>query len=80
MTDEQRPESVDPEEVAEVASRTEGWAAVLQLFQLATVGKTTQMTSMIFTILIGATLFSLVFRGLGGDDWHQSHLGVLLLH
>jgi len=34
----------------------------------ATVSKTTQMTSMIFTILIGATLFSLVFRGLGGDD------------
>jgi tripartite ATP-independent transporter DctM subunit len=33
-----------------------------------TVSKTTQMTSMIFTILIGATLFSLVFRGLGGDD------------
>ena len=30
--------------------------------------KTTQTTSMIFTILIGATLFSLVFRGLGGDD------------
>ena len=26
------------------------------------------MTAMIFTILIGATLFSLVFRGLGGDD------------
>jgi tripartite ATP-independent transporter DctM subunit len=33
-----------------------------------TVIRTTQMTSMIFTILIGATLFSLVFRGLGGDD------------
>src|SRR6185503_9729946 len=33
-----------------------------------TVTKTAQMTSMIFTILIGATLFSLVFRGLGGDD------------
>jgi TRAP-type mannitol/chloroaromatic compound transport system permease large subunit len=33
-----------------------------------TVSKTTQMTSMIFAILIGATLFSLVFRGLGGDD------------
>jgi len=33
-----------------------------------TITKTTQMTSMIFTILIGATLFSLVFRGLGGDD------------
>ena len=29
---------------------------------------TTQITSMIFTILIGATLFSLVFRGLHGDD------------
>src|SRR5205085_12192701 len=37
-------------------------------FLTATVTKTTQMTSMIFTILIGATLFSLVFRGLGGDD------------
>jgi tripartite ATP-independent transporter DctM subunit len=32
------------------------------------VAKTTQFTSMIFLILIGATMFSLVFRGLGGDD------------
>jgi len=32
-----------------------------------TVIRTAQTTSMIFTILIGATLFSLVFRGLGGD-------------
>ena len=32
------------------------------------VRKTAQITSMIFVILIGATLFSLVFRGLGGDD------------
>ncbi len=30
--------------------------------------RTTQVTSMIFVILIGATLFSLTFRGLGGDD------------
>jgi len=30
--------------------------------------RTTQITSMIFLILIGATLFSLVFRGLGGDQ------------
>jgi tripartite ATP-independent transporter DctM subunit len=30
--------------------------------------KTAQITSMIFLILIGATLFSLVFRGFGGDD------------
>jgi tripartite ATP-independent transporter DctM subunit len=37
-------------------------------FLTATVTRTTQMTAMIFTILIGATLFSLVFRGLGGDD------------
>jgi tripartite ATP-independent transporter DctM subunit len=29
---------------------------------------TMQMTSMVFVILIGATLFSLVFRGLGGDE------------
>ncbi|MET0867800.1 MAG: TRAP transporter large permease subunit, partial [Pseudorhodoplanes sp.] len=32
-----------------------------------TVVKTAQMTSMIFVILIGATLFGLVFRGFGGD-------------
>ena len=30
--------------------------------------RTTQITSMIFVILVGATVFSLVFRGLGGDD------------
>lgn len=33
-----------------------------------TVIKTAQMTSMIFVILIGATMFGLVFRGFGGDD------------
>jgi tripartite ATP-independent transporter DctM subunit len=31
-------------------------------------GKTAQIVSMIFLILIGATMFSLVFRALGGDD------------
>jgi tripartite ATP-independent transporter DctM subunit len=36
--------------------------------------KTTQITSMIFLILIGATLFSLVFRALGGDDMVQRAL------
>lgn len=30
--------------------------------------RTAQIVSMIFLILIGATLFSLVFRGFGGDD------------
>jgi TRAP-type mannitol/chloroaromatic compound transport system permease large subunit len=29
---------------------------------------TAQISAMVFTILIGAALFSLVFRGLGGDD------------
>ena len=29
---------------------------------------TTRVTSMVFLILIGASVFSLVFRGLGGDD------------
>lgn len=33
-----------------------------------TVIKTAQIAAMIFVILIGATLFSLVFRGFGGDD------------
>ena len=39
--------------------------------------RTTQITSMIFVILIGATLFSLVFRGLGGDDMVQRGLSDL---
>jgi tripartite ATP-independent transporter DctM subunit len=30
--------------------------------------KSTSVTTMVFTILIGAALFSLVFRGLGGDE------------
>jgi tripartite ATP-independent transporter DctM subunit len=38
---------------------------------------TTHVTTMIFTILIGATMFSLVFRGLGGDDMVQRALGRL---
>lgn len=32
------------------------------------VRQTTDITSMVFVILIGAAMFSLVFRGLGGDD------------
>ena len=39
--------------------------------------KTAQITSMIFVILIGATLFSLVFRALGGDDMVQRALSDL---
>jgi tripartite ATP-independent transporter DctM subunit len=37
-------------------------------FLRQTVTATSHIASMIFLILIGATLFSLVFRGLGGDD------------
>jgi TRAP-type mannitol/chloroaromatic compound transport system permease large subunit len=35
---------------------------------VSVVQATTQITSMVFVILIGAALFSLVFRGLGGED------------
>ena len=47
------------------ALRGEGklWPALV-----ATVMRSAQMTSMIFVILIGATMFGLVFRGFGGDD------------
>ncbi len=41
------------------------------------VQRTTQVTCMIFVILIGATMFSLVFRGLGGDDMVHRALGHL---
>ncbi|HZD89795.1 MAG TPA: TRAP transporter large permease subunit, partial [Pseudolabrys sp.] len=41
------------------------------------VEKTTQITAMIFVILIGATVFSLVFRALGGDVMvHQALTGL----
>jgi len=35
---------------------------------LAAMRHTTRLTSMVFLILIGATAFGLVFRGMGGDD------------
>ena len=38
---------------------------------------TTQITSMVFVILIGAALFSLVFRGLGGDEMVEEVLSDL---
>src|SRR5581483_2809901 len=41
------------------------------------VQRTTQVTCMIFVILIGATMFSLVFRGLGGDAMVNHALGNL---
>ena len=55
--------------------------ALLRVYRAGTLSavmaKTTQITSMIFTILIGATMFSLVFRGLGGDDMVHRALGNL---
>jgi tripartite ATP-independent transporter DctM subunit len=35
---------------------------------------TADITAMVFVILIGAALFTLVFRGLGGDEWVASML------
>ena len=46
-----------------LAALRSGRASVL----VPVVQRTAQITSMIFLILIGATIFSLVFRGLGGD-------------
>jgi tripartite ATP-independent transporter DctM subunit len=48
-------------------------AAFLRVF-LPVMTRTTQVTSMIFVILIGATMFSLIFRALGGDDMVQRAL------
>jgi tripartite ATP-independent transporter DctM subunit len=47
-----------------LAARKAGVAELL----LPVMVRTTQITSMIFLILIGATVFSLIFRGLGGDS------------
>lgn len=47
-------------------------ASVFRLWQSGVMSEvmqsTARITSMVFVILIGAALFSLVFRGLGGDD------------
>ena len=57
------------------------WGIVISLIRVYRNGclkdamtTTTQITSMVFIILIGAALFSLVFRGLGGDETVQSFL------
>ncbi len=43
--------------------------SLLRSGQLADVSRTTMhITCMVFVILIGATVFSLIFRGFGGDD------------
>jgi tripartite ATP-independent transporter DctM subunit len=51
------------------------WGIVVSLLRtwrndvlVKVVHSTTKLTSMVFVILVGAALFSVVFRGLGGDD------------
>jgi len=44
------------------------WALGRKKLTASIVDQTTRVTTMVFTILIGAALFSLVFRGLGGDE------------
>ncbi|MDC0147682.1 TRAP transporter large permease subunit [Alphaproteobacteria bacterium] len=44
------------------------WAAHRRRVLTSVMRSTMHTTSMVFVILIGAALFSLVFRGLGGDD------------
>ena len=39
--------------------------------------QTVKVTAMVFAILVGAALFSLVFRGYGGDDLVHSALTAL---
>ena len=39
--------------------------------------ETTSLTTMVMWLLIGATAFTLVFRGLGGDLWIEDSLGSL---
>jgi tripartite ATP-independent transporter DctM subunit len=51
-----------------LAARRAGMRAFVAEVLRPVLHRTAHITSMIFVILIGATLFSLVFRGLGGDD------------
>ena len=50
------------------------WLTYRQDVLRGVVRATTHTTAMVFTILIGAALFSLVFRGLGGDETIQALL------
>ncbi len=43
----------------------------------AVTGDTARITAMVFTILIGASIFSLVFRGLGGEEMIQQFFATL---
>ena len=67
--------------VALVLAAGLGWGTVVSLVRVwrarilrEVVRSTTEVSSMIFVILIGAAVFSLVFRGLGGDDMVRAFL------
>ena len=60
-----------------LAARRSGPRAFAASVLAPVIYRTAQITSMIFVILIGATLFSLVFRGLGGDEMVRRALGDL---
>jgi tripartite ATP-independent transporter DctM subunit len=60
-----------------LAARRSGLRVFAQDVLVPVVYRTAQITCMIFVILIGATLFSLVFRGLGGDEIVHRALGNL---
>ena len=51
---------------ATLLAAVKGQLSIQKLREVAQ--STTQVTSMVFLILIGAAIFSLVFRGFGGDD------------
>jgi tripartite ATP-independent transporter DctM subunit len=51
-----------------LALRRTGLSVFMSEVLTSVMHKTAHIVSMIFLILIGATLFSLVFRGFGGDD------------
>jgi tripartite ATP-independent transporter DctM subunit len=52
-----------------------GLAALARASELtSTLRASVDITAMVFLIMIGAALFTLVFRGLGGDDWVASML------
>lgn len=61
--------------VAAIACVVLAWGGLISLIRVLKGGvlieamrSTTRISAMVFVILIGAALFSLVFRGLGGDD------------
>ena len=67
--------------IAAIACLGAAWGVAVSILRVRkttiltdVVRSTMKITSMVFVILIGAAMFSLVFRGLGGDDLVHSFL------